>query len=234
MIDIRGLTFSYDNSEPDGQAQTGGAPALEGVTLRVEDGALCVLIGPSGCGKTTLCRCITGVIPKIMKGAMEGSVSADAATGYVFQEPDHQIVMTAVEDDLAFGPENLCVPPGEIRARVSEVAAQTGLSGMELRDPLTLSGGEKQRLAIGGVLAMRPDVLVFDEPASALDGPGREAFARMAKALKAAGKTVVVCEHDFEFLDFADQWVLMKDGRVLCAAPPAEVPPALLEEELWR
>ncbi|MDR1816266.1 MAG: energy-coupling factor ABC transporter ATP-binding protein [Clostridiales Family XIII bacterium] len=216
MIDVRNLTYTYPEADE---------PALIDVSLHVGAGELCVLIGPSGCGKTTLCR-------RIAAGC--GGAAGDAGVGFVLQEPDHQIVMTAVEDDAAFGPENLLVPPGEVRARVDATLGALSLSGMELRDPGTLSGGEKQRLAIAGVLTMRPGALLFDEPASGLDAAGRAAFCDIARELRAQGHAVLVVEHDFEFLDFADRWVLMKGGRILCDAPPADVPTALLEDELWR
>jgi energy-coupling factor transporter ATP-binding protein EcfA2 len=252
VIEIQGLCFSYGSLKHGRDVTPTPRPtlALDSVSLVVQRGEMIVLLGPSGCGKTTLCRCITGVIPHIIAGSCLGEVRvrghvvvqkggpslAERAkeTGFVLQNPDHQIVMTTVEDDLAFGPENLMRPPREIRATVDRVIADVGLDGKALRSPGTLSGGEKQRLAIGGVLAMRPAIIVFDEPASGLDRAGRQRFATIVQELRSAGTTVLIAEHDYGFLDFADRWVLMKNGRILADASPADIPQRLLEDELWR
>ncbi|MDR0886028.1 MAG: energy-coupling factor ABC transporter ATP-binding protein [Clostridiales Family XIII bacterium] len=240
IIKINRLTFSYDEST---------RPSLTDINLEIDVGSITVLIGPSGCGKTTLCRCMMGVIPKLMKGTLAGDVyladteiaqnddlkisTLSQIIGFVMQETDAQIVMSTVEDDLAFGPENLMVEPEEIRVRVNEILMQMSLDDHATRNPAHLSGGEKQRLAIGGVLAMQPDILVFDEPVSNLDAAGKSAFVEQVKILKALGKTIVIVEHDFDRLDFADRWVLMKDGAIVCDASPADIPKQLLEYELW-
>jgi energy-coupling factor transporter ATP-binding protein EcfA2 len=244
-IVVDGLTFSYtsdDLMEP---------PAVTGVNLSIRRGTVNVVVGPSGCGKTTLCRCLTGVIPRLVQGTTCGSVVvsgveilpehgdarvSDVAqmVGLVMQEPDHQIVMTAVEDDIAFGPENLMIAPPEIRSTVDVLLPVIGLPGLAAQNPSALSGGEKQRLAIGGILAMKPECLVFDEPMSSLDEAGRAMFCKIAKELAAAGKTIVIAEHDYEMLDFADAWILMKDGAVLSVSAPSDAPAALLEDALWR
>jgi energy-coupling factor transporter ATP-binding protein EcfA2 len=248
-IEIRGLCFSYGSSRRDGDA----APAtfaLDDINLEFKRGETVVFLGPSGCGKTTLCRCITGVIPHIITGTFFGEVRINGQTiasdgslrlgelarevGLVLQEPDHQIVMTTVEDDIAFGPENLMRPPEEIRVTVDHIITELGLDGKALQSPRVLSGGEKQRLAIGGVLAMHPAIVVFDEPASGLDRAGQRLFAAIVKELRVRGTTVLIVEHDYGFLDFADRWVLMKNGRVCADAAPADIPMALLEDELWR
>jgi energy-coupling factor transporter ATP-binding protein EcfA2 len=249
VIEIRGLRFSYDSSERD-RGSAPAAPALDTIDLVLRQGETIVFLGPSGCGKTTLCRCVTGVIPRVITGTLSGEVCVNGRAvtqdgdlhlgelakeiGLVLQEPDHQIVMTTVEDDMAFGPENLMQPPGEIRTTVDRLIAELGLDGKELQSPRMLSGGEKQRLAIGGVLAMRPSIIVFDEPASGLDRTGQQMFAAIVKELRAWGTTVLIVEHDYEFLDFADRWILMKDGRICADAAPAAIPVELLEDELWR
>jgi energy-coupling factor transporter ATP-binding protein EcfA2 len=242
-IEIIGLSFSYHNDD----ARTAQAPALKNVHLHIDRGTISVVIGPSGCGKTTLLRCLTGVIPSITGGTLSGRVTVgdfdvtagvkphDVAltAGLVMQEPDHQIVMTTVEDDLAFGPENRMIPPAEIRARTDACALDVGLSRKLLDAPVTLSGGEKQRLVIGGDLACGPDILLFDEPMGRLDAQGRAMFADLARGLKADGKTLVVVEHDYETLDFADTWILMKDGTIVHASAPKDAPSKLLKEALW-
>ncbi|MDR1028063.1 MAG: energy-coupling factor ABC transporter ATP-binding protein, partial [Clostridiales Family XIII bacterium] len=218
VAEAKHLTFFY----ADAQGGRAEHPALEDVNLAIEAGSVTALIGPSGCGKTTLCKCLTGVIPKLTPGRLTGEVFVDgreiagdgSATigslservGFVLQEPDHQIVMTTAEDDVAFGPENLMRPPREIRASVDAILSDMGLEGKEEVSPSRLSGGEKQRLAVCGALAMGPEAMVFDEPTSNLDAAGKAHFVRLVKALRDMGKTVVVVEHDFEIFDFADRW----------------------------
>jgi energy-coupling factor transporter ATP-binding protein EcfA2 len=277
-IEIRGLSFAYG---VDGDAGF----SLLGIDHTFHSGTISVVIGPSGCGKTTLLRCIAGIIPSIMKGAIYGSVvlngrvalggapdsiagggapvapSAPAnaragalpdgvratpsraimkpneislIAGLVMQEPDHQIVMTTVEDDIAFGPENRMSPPGVIRRLVDMSSNTVNLSGRLLDAPRTLSGGGKQRLAIAGAIASEPSILLFDEPLSGLDGGGRAMFAGLVRDLKKSGRTIVIVEHDYEELSFADEWILMKGGEVIRAASPDEIDPDLLEGELWR
>ncbi|MDR1953317.1 MAG: energy-coupling factor ABC transporter ATP-binding protein [Clostridiales Family XIII bacterium] len=246
FIETRNFSFSYP---PTGKG-TERRPALADINLAIEIGSITVLVGPSGCGKTTLCRCLTGAIPKLIKGTLTGEVyiggreiahddavtvgALSAQIGFVTQEPDHQIVMTAVEDDIAFGPENLMKPPAAIRSSVDAQISNMGLAGKAETNPSALSGGEKQRLALGGILAMNPEAMIFDEPMSNLDADGRTRFTRRIKELKSGGRTVVIVEHDFELFDFADRWVLMKDGRLICADAPANIPRSLLEDELWR
>ncbi|MDR0596712.1 MAG: energy-coupling factor ABC transporter ATP-binding protein [Clostridiales Family XIII bacterium] len=239
-IEVRGLSFAY----------AGGPPMLCGMDLAIERGTINVVIGPSGCGKTTLLRCLTGIIPAIIKGELGGTVRLNGrevvaagrevkpneislACGLVMQEPDHQIVMTTVEDDIAFGLENRMKPPGEIRAAVDSHARSVGLYEKKLENPHALSGGEKQRLAIAGTMASLPSILLFDEPMSGLDTEGRAAFAGLVRDMRAEGRTMLIVEHDFEELSFADTWILMKDGRIASATPPSAAPRELLEGGLW-
>jgi energy-coupling factor transporter ATP-binding protein EcfA2 len=242
-IQINKLTFSYGES---GRI----SPALRGIDLSLAKGSLNILIGPSGCGKSTLLKCLTGVIPHLTEGDLSGEIyihgrkitggkegkpSALAKQiGFVMQEPDHQIVMTTAEDDVAFGPENQMTAPTRIREIVDETLQTVDLADRAECDPAIFSGGEKQRLAIGGVLAMAPDILVFDEPVSQLDRRGREMFAAMVIRLRREGKTMLIAEHDYAFLTFADRWILMKGGHILATAAPSECEESLLEERLWR
>ncbi|MDR0852333.1 MAG: energy-coupling factor ABC transporter ATP-binding protein [Clostridiales Family XIII bacterium] len=251
-IEVRNLTFAYERDEKSGTETTTTAvpPALSGIDLTIESGTVVVLIGPSGSGKTTLCKCLTGIIPKLIKGNLDGEVlifgreiAQDSSVeismlstqiGFVMQEPDHQIVMTTVEDDIAFGPENSMMPSPEIRALVDHLIADMGLEAKAETNPNNLSGGEKQRLTVAGVLAMEPEIMVFDEPVSSLDAVGKAHFVEIVKELKAAGKTIIIVEHDYEVFDFADRWILIKDGRVAADAIPSAIPKTLLERELWR
>ncbi|MDR0519310.1 MAG: energy-coupling factor ABC transporter ATP-binding protein [Clostridiales Family XIII bacterium] len=255
MIEVRGLSFAYD----------GGPPMLRGIDLAIERGTINVVIGPSGCGKTTLLRCLTGIIPSIIKGELRGTIklggreiiaaneanatseanevcAASTATkpneislacGLVMQEPDHQIVMTTVEDDIAFGPENRRKPPNEIRAAVDSCARSVGLHEKKLENLHALSGGEKQRLAIAGTMASLPSILLFDEPMSGLDAEGRAAFTGLIRDMRAEGRTMLIVEHDFGELAIADTWILMKGGRILSVTPPSAAPRDLLEDGLW-
>jgi energy-coupling factor transport system ATP-binding protein len=263
-IEIKNLTYTYPDEE---EQRDSGEPshvcpaALTDINLTIEKSTITVIIGPSGCGKTTLCKCLTGIIPKAIGGELTGEViikkdngntvivskanvaSAPQSTvplskisediGLVMQEPDHQIVMTTVEDDIAFAPENLMIEPEEIRKIVDGNIARIGLSGKELASPARISGGEKQRLAIAGILAMGSDIIVFDEPMSSLDAEGRDIFTQIAKQLKGEGKTIIIVEHDYELLDFADTWVLMKEGKIISVTAPDNADQTLLEIDLW-
>ncbi|MDR1043443.1 MAG: energy-coupling factor ABC transporter ATP-binding protein [Clostridiales Family XIII bacterium] len=290
-IETNGLGFAYSSDEkndpprdappqdaltrdtsPRDAATAGNAEAfsLRGVNLAIPRGTVNVVIGASGCGKTTLLRCLTGIIPSIIKGSLVGSIKLNGReivvgaqgmqmdgsfvfsnereivgavirpneislmAGLVMQEPDHQIFMTTAEDDIAFGPENRMVAPDSIRATVDACARAVGLSDRLMDDPSTLSGGGKQRLAIAGILASAPDILLFDEPVSGLDESGRTMFATLIQELKEKGKTIVVVEHDYEEFSFADTWILMKRGEVIEVAPPDEIDRSLLEDGLWR
>jgi energy-coupling factor transporter ATP-binding protein EcfA2 len=250
-IRIKGLSFQYEGGQGMSAAVSEMAPeaAISDISLTFDAGTLTVLIGPSGCGKTTLCKCLAGVIPRLVKGTLTGQINLldreitaaeglrvgalSQIIGLVLQEPDNQIVMPVVEDDLAFGPENMMRPPEEIQETVRKLTGMMELSRKAAVNPSKLSGGEKQRLAIGGVLALDPEIIVFDEPVSNLDAAGKRDFVKIVSDLKAAGKTLVVAEHDFEIFDFADTWVLMKSGRVLLSATPQDVPALMLEHTLW-
>jgi len=173
VVKLEGLTFTYAGSE---------TPALKDINLTVRPGEFVTITGPSGCGKSTLAFCLTGFIPHSFDGVMEGKViigGRDTRTctpgelagiaGLVQQDPESQLCTLNVLDEVAFGPENICLPPDEIRERVKWALSAVGLSGFTDRLVHTLSGGEKQRLAIASVLAMRPQLLILDEPTANLD-----------------------------------------------------------------
>ena len=168
MIECAGLHYSYDGTHD----------ALDGVSLTIADGEFVSVLGGNGSGKSTLARHLDALlVPGSGHVTVDGLDTATrrnvydirSRVGLVFQNPDDQIVAGIVEDDVAFGPENLGVPTGELRARVTEALAAVGLSGFERRETASLSGGQKQRLALAGVLAMRPQTLVLDEASSMLD-----------------------------------------------------------------
>jgi energy-coupling factor transport system ATP-binding protein len=206
-------------------------PAIEGLTFRLEPGRVLLVLGPSGSGKSTLARALAGLVPHVLPGTMSGRLSVgglDVAktparlmgerVGLVFQDPDSQLVMSRVDDEVAFGLENRGVALDEMRRRVPEVLAEVGLAGFEARGTMTLSGGEKQRLAIADVLAAGPGLLVLDEPTANLDPPGMHStFERLAELARRREHTIVLIEHRLEAaLPLADDVLLIDDaGRQL-------------------
>ncbi len=207
-------------------------PALRDASLRFEEGELVVVLGANGSGKSTLALLANGLL---LPG--EGRVLVDgidtreetrafevrARVGLVLQNPDNQIVATTVEEDVAFGPENLAMPRDEIRRRVDDALAAVGLTGLERREPHLLSGGQKQRLAIAGVLALDPRYLLFDEPASMLDATGRQEFDAVVGKLRAQGRGIVLITHDLASVASADRVVVLDGGVVAFDGDPAEV-----------
>lgn len=215
MIRFEHVSFRYAAQSP---------LALDDVSLSVEPGRCIALLGANGSGKSTAVRLTNGLLLP-----WSGSVKVDAldtavhrsvreirrAVGIVFQRPDDQIVATAVEDDVAFGPENLGLECGEIRERVDAALDQVGLRGFERREPHLLSGGQKQRLAIAGALAMRPSYLVLDEPTSMLDPVGRAEVLAIIEGLRSRGVGVLHVTHDIDAVSRADRAVVLHRGRVV-------------------
>lgn len=212
--------------------------ALDVRSLEIEQGEFVTVLGPNGSGKTTLSFLANGLVPKSIKGEFEGTVEVfghaaseysvaqlSALVGIVFQEPESQLFCMSVEEEVAFGPENLAVPREEMALRVEAALDLVGLKGLNDRSPFTLSGGQKQRLAIAAALSMKPSMLVLDEPAYALDPVGRIELYSMLSDLKAKhGMTVVIMERDAEDLvEFTDRFVLMTAGRVVGTGPPSEM-----------
>jgi biotin transport system ATP-binding protein len=205
-----------------------GAIGVEGVTLAIEEGAFVVIAGANGSGKTTLLRHLNGLLrPTSGSVRVAGAcvtanpIQARVRVGMVFQDADSQIVGETVRDDVAFGPENLRLDRAEIDRRVAEALTATGLAHLADKRPHLLSGGEKRRLAIAGILAMRPRVIVFDEPFVNLDYPGvRQVLDQMLRQHR-AGSTIIVTTHDLEkVLAHADRLVFMRAGRIAGDGPP--------------
>jgi cobalt/nickel transport system ATP-binding protein len=219
-IDITDLGFVY----PD------GSRALEAVRFRAEPGEALGLVGPNGAGKTTLFLCLAGVLPVapgcVRLAGLDPGVPAQrrqlpTCVGIVFQNSDDQLFSATVGDDVAFGPLNFGLPADEVRRRVAEALARVGLMGSEDRVPLHLSGGEKRRAALAGVLAMRPEVLLLDEPSIFLDPRGRRDLIRLLGEL---GGTQVIASHDLDMiLDTCRRVLLLDHGRLLADGPAAEV-----------
>jgi biotin transport system ATP-binding protein len=206
-----------------------GTVGLDRVTLAVEAGAFVVIAGANGSGKTTLLRHLNGLLrPTSGSVRVAGAcvranpLQARLRVGMVFQDADSQIVGETVRDDVAFGPENLRLDRGEIDRRVQMALEATGMSHLADQRPHRLSGGEKRRLAIAGILAMQPQVIVCDEPFANLDYPGVRQMLDQILRLHRAGRTVIVTTHDLEkVLAHADRLVFMQAGRVAADGPPA-------------
>ncbi len=211
------LTYAYPR----------GPTALDGVGFEAASGECIGLIGPNGAGKTSLFLCLCGVIvPKARTLRLGGLDPRDPAqrrrmpscVGVVFQNSDDQLFNATVFDDVAFGPLNLGLPPDEVRRRTAEALAAVALTGLEERAPFHLSGGEKRRVALAGVLAMRPQVLLLDEPSLQLDPRGRREFIRLLNGLPG---TKVIASHDLELILQTCPRVLLLDGGRLIADGPA-------------
>lgn len=227
LISVENVVFEYAGSQ--GQR----VRALDSVSLQVGQGEFVAVIGHNGSGKSTLAKHLNGLLVpdsgRVVVGGRSTSNPEDVwlirqMVGMVFQNPDNQLVATTVEEDVAFGPENLGVPPAEIAERVRVALKTVGLDGLELRAPNRLSGGQKQRVAIAGVLAMRPECIVLDEPTAMLDPSGRrEVLGTIRRLSKQDGKAVVLVTHFMEEAALADRVVVIADGHVEIAGPPHEV-----------
>lgn len=224
MLSFRDITFRY--AAPDGDA------VLSDVSFDVEAGQHVAVLGANGSGKSTLVRLANGLLlPQSGSVTVDGLSTADERTikelrrrvGMVFQRPDDQIVATTVEEDVAFGPENLGVERGELRVRVDESLAAVGMTGLESREPHLLSGGQKQRLAIAGAIAMRPAYLVLDEPTSMLDPQGRADILGIIGSLKRGTRGVMHVTHDLSEIVGADLAVVLDRGRVVFRGTPSEL-----------
>lgn len=207
--------------------------ALRGVDLTIEPGSFTAILGHNGSGKSTFAKQINALLtPQGGRVVVLGMDTADedkvwdirSHAGMVFQNPDNQIVSTIVEEDVAFGPENLGVPSEEILPRVNEALKAVGLEGFNQRAPHMLSGGQKQRVAIAGVLAMRPDIIVFDEPTAMLDPQGRmEVMKTIRRLNREEGKTIILITHYMEEAAECDKVFVMNGGRITDAGTPGEV-----------
>ena len=227
IIKTEQLTFRYTTEE-------GVAPTvLDGVSLSIEEGTFVAVLGHNGSGKSTLAKHLNAILlPSGGKVYVAGMDTADEEllldirrrVGMVFQNPDNQIVASVVEDDVAFGPENLGVPSAEIRHRVDRALEAVGMSEYATHAPHLLSGGQKQRVAIAGVMAMRPKCMVLDEPTAMLDPVGRrEVMTTVKWPNKNKGLTVILITHHMDEAAQADRVVVMNDGRVAADGTPTEV-----------
>lgn len=230
FIEIKDLKFSYPSD--DGEPIT----VIDGMDLNIEKGEFVAVLGRNGSGKSTLAKLMNFVLE-----AESGSVTVDGIrlapdmsdddllavrkkVGMVFQNPDNQLVATVVEEDIAFGPENIGVPPAEIRERVDKALETVGMSEYARHSPSRLSGGQKQRIAIAGVLAMMPECIIFDESTAMLDPSGRdEVMDTICRLNRERGMTVIMITHNMDEAVIADRVIVMEKGRIKKQGSPKEV-----------
>ena len=227
IITIKDLTFEYVREEG-----TEPVKAIDDVSLEIAEGSFTAIIGKNGSGKSTLAKNLNGLLTPtegvIYVGGYDtrdGEHIWDVrqTAGMVFQNPDNQLVSSIVEDDVAFGPENLGVDPKEIRERVDKALEAVNMGQFKKKAPHLLSGGQKQRIAIAGVIAMRPKCIIFDEPTAMLDPKGRKEIMAIIDELHQENITVVLITHFMEEAVCADRVVIMNEGQVLLDGSPVEV-----------
>jgi energy-coupling factor transporter ATP-binding protein EcfA2 len=226
---MRGLSFRYAGTD---------RWVLRDIDLEIDEGEIVILAGASGCGKSTLLRCVNGLIPHMYSGEYRGSVVVNGLTvdrspmslmaqniGLLFQNPENQIFMFAVERDVAFGPENLGMKRDEIRTRVDESMRLLGIQDLAQRAPHELSDGQKQRVALAGVIAMRPKLIILDEPTSLLDPRTASELVTLIQDLnRTLGITFVIVEHRLDLLlRIASRILVMSEGKKVLDGTPAEV-----------
>ncbi|MEM5770467.1 MAG: ABC transporter ATP-binding protein, partial [Bacillota bacterium] len=236
LIEMKKFSFWYPGRE---------APSLDHVSLTIGTGEFVLLTGPTGCGKSTLLKCLNGIIPHLSGGKSQGEVTLggratrkmtmaelSSQVGLVQQSPDDQIFATSIQDEVAFGPENLCLPREEIENRLAWALQAVDLGSCRPGSTAALSGGQKQRLAIAAMLALQPRVLALDEPISQLDPQGAgEVMAVIRKLNREYGVTVVMVEHRIhEAAQYADRIVVMNGGKLVFDAPVRE---AMTQAELF-
>ena len=224
MLEVKNIKYSYNKDYQ----------ALKGVSLKVEEGEMVALLGKNGAGKSTLFLHLNGIYEPD-----EGQVFIDGEelkydkksllrfrqkVGIVFQNPDDQIFAPTVEEDVAFGPLNLDLPMEEVQKRVTEALARVGMSGFEKKAPHHLSGGQKKRVAIAGILAMKPKYMVLDEPTAGLDPQGVEDLSKLLKELNAEGITIIISTHEVDLVpNYASRVFVLVDGLLIAEGTPKEI-----------
>lgn len=232
IIDAKDLIFEYHNYNEEGEVKD-SVKALNGVNIQIQEGEFVVILGHNGSGKSTFAKHLNGILsPKEGTLVVCGIDATDKnktwdirrEVGMVFQNPDNQIVATIIEEDVAFGPENLGIEPSEIRKRVDDALETVGMTEYMKGSPNQLSGGQKQRIAIAGVIAMQPKCIVFDESTAMLDPIGRrQVMSTMEKLNKEHGITIIHITHYMQEAILADRIVVVDGGEVLLEGSPKEV-----------
>lgn len=235
IIKIDNLYFQYPHGEDEEPKL-----AIKGVSLEIEEGSFTAIIGQNGSGKSTLAKNLNGLLlPSHGAVYVSGMDTRDEdkiwdirqTAGMVFQNPDNQLVSAIVEDDVAFGPENIGIDPVEIRARVDEALDAVKMGKYKRKAPHLLSGGQKQRIAIAGVVAIRPRCIIFDEPTAMLDPRGRKDIMEIIEKLHREGITVILITHFMDEAVKADRVVIMNKGEILLDGTPEHV---FSQDELIR
>lgn len=231
IIEFNNVDFSYV-SEDENENEI-RIPVLKGLNLNIEKGSFTAILGHNGSGKSTIAKLTNGIlVPDKGSVAVEGMSTSDenkifdirAKVGMVFQNPDNQIVSSIVEEDVAFGCENLGIPPEECRKRVDEALETVGMSDFALKSPSKLSGGQKQRVAVAGIIAMKPDCIVLDEPTAMLDPSGRrEVIETIMRLNKEEGITIVLITHYMDEAVKADRVIIFDGGEIKLDGTPKQV-----------
>ena len=233
MLEVKNLKYSYNNDYQ----------ALKGVSLKIERGEMVALLGKNGAGKSTLFLHLNGIYEpdegqvfidgEELKYDKKSLLKFRQKVGIVFQNPDDQIFAPTVEEDVAFGPLNLKLPMEEVQNRVEEALERVGMSGYEKTAPHHLSGGQKKRVAIAGILAMKPEIMVLDEPTAGLDPQGVANLSALLKELNEEGITIIISTHEVDLVpDYANRTFVMVDGELIAEGTPKEIfsQPNILEQ----
>ena len=228
FIEVKDLVYRYSKEQGDDNL----CPAIDHVSIEIKRGEYISIAGSNGSGKSTLARCLNGLLlPTEGKILVDGMDTNDddliwdirKKIGMVFQNPDNQIVSSMVEDEVAFGPENIGIENPELRKRVDNALKSVGMYEYRNREAHKLSGGQKQRIAIAGAVAMRPDCIVFDEPTAMLDPKGRSQVMKVIRELNDQGITIILITHFMEEVAEADRVLVMKSGKLLADSVPEDV-----------
>lgn len=228
FIEVKDLVYRYSKEQGDDNL----CPAIDHVSIEIKRGEYIAIAGSNGSGKSTLARCLNGLLlPTEGKILVDGMDTNDddliwdirKKIGMVFQNPDNQIVSSMVEDEVAFGPENIGIENPGLRKRVDNALKSVGMYEYRNREAHKLSGGQKQRIAIAGAVAMRPDCIVFDEPTAMLDPKGRSQVMKVIRELNDQGITIILITHFMEEVAEADRVLVMKSGKLLADSVPEDV-----------
>ena len=229
IIEIKNVSFEYSNADEENVSYT----AVKNLSLNIERGSFTVILGHNGSGKSTLAKMLNGLnkptfgdilVDGINTKDEETEIEVKRRVGMVFQNPDNQLIASIVDEDVAFGPENLGLEPSVIRERVKNALKAVGMEEYANSTPHRLSGGQKQRIAIAGIIAMEPECLVLDEPTAMLDPKGRrEIISTLHKLNKEKDITVILITHYMEEAENADRVLVMNDGEIIKDATPKEV-----------
>lgn len=228
FIEVKDLVYTYSKEQGDDNL----CPAIDHVSIEIKRGEYIAIAGSNGSGKSTFARCLNGILlPTEGEILVDGMDTNDddliwdirKKIGMVFQNPDNQIVSSMVEDEVAFGPENIGIENPELRKRVDNALKSVGMYEYRNREAHKLSGGQKQRIAIAGAVAMRPDCIVFDEPTAMLDPKGRSQVMKVIRELNDQGITIILITHFMEEVAEADRVLVMKSGKLLADSVPEDV-----------